>query len=289
MPIVTTSGLAGHTRGETLSDALFAPMGILKRVRYDAGLEIVPHDHGGSGQFLLVLEGETHFGERGLSHFVCPPGTAIVVPPHCEHWWRMACETQLLQFDHHPFSQRDFGHLSLLLGPFQTRLVTIDMGIAQVRGLEAEIDRIAAEGTAMHGALVSAAILAFLARLVEQSRVLQGELGTGLHPAVVRAIAYIDQHIHDPITVDALSRHAHLGPSRLGQLFREQLGTTPSQYVAEAKARMAERLLLNPSVTVGDVAASLGFSSVSYFSRFFRKHCGTNPAAARGGGTQGAT
>jgi AraC-like DNA-binding protein len=281
MPIVTSNGLAGYTRGETLSEALFAPMGILKRVRYTAGLEIVPHSHGGSGQFLLVLEGETHFGECGLSHFVCPPGTAIVVPPYCEHWWRMGCDTQLLQFDHRPFNQRDFGHLSLLLGPFQTRLVTVDMGIAQIRDLEARIDRIVAEASAVQGALISVEILGFLARLVERSRVLRGELGTGLHPAVVRAMAYTERHIREPITVGELSRHAHLGTSRLCQLFREQLGTTPGQYIAEAKARMAERLLLNPGMTVGDVAASLGFSSVSYFSRFFRKHCGTNPAAAR--------
>lgn len=281
MPIVTSNGLAGYTQGETLSDALFTPMGLLKRVRYTAGLEIVPHNHGGSGQFLLVLEGETHFGEPGLTHFVCPPGTAIIVPPHCEHWWRMVRETQLIQFDHHPFSQRDFGNLSLLFGPLQTRLVTIDMGIAKVRELETRIDAIIAEGTPVHGALISAAVLDFLARLVAQSRVLQGELGTSLHPAVVRAIAYVDRHIRDPLTTDTLARHAHLGQSRLCQLFREQLGMTPGQYIAEAKARMAERLLLNPSMSVSDVAAALGFSSVSYFSRFFKKHCGTNPAATR--------
>ncbi len=281
MPIVPPNGLAAYARGETLSDALFTPMGILKRVRYAAGLEIVPHNHGGSGQFLLVLEGETHFGEPGLTHFVCPPGTAIIVPPHCEHWWRMVQETQLIQFDHHPFSQRDFGNLSLLFGPLQTRLVTIDMGIAKVRELETRIDAVIAEGTPVHGALISAAILDFLARLVAQSRVLQGELGTSLHPAVVRAIAYVDRHIRDPLTTDTLARHAHLGQSRLCQLFREQLGMTPGQYIAEAKARMAERLLLNPSMSVSDVAAALGFGSVSYFSRFFKKHCGTNPAATR--------
>jgi AraC-like DNA-binding protein len=160
-------------------------------------------------------------------------------------------------------------------------LVTIDMGIDRVRELAAGIDRIIAEGSAVQGALISAEVLGFLARLVERSRVLRGELGTSLHPAVVRAMAYAERHIREPITVGELSRHALLGPSRLCQLFREQLGTTPGQYIAEAKARMAERLLLNPGMTVGDVAASLGFSSVSYFSRFFKKHCGTNPAAAR--------
>jgi AraC-like DNA-binding protein len=281
MPVVTSTSLTPYVQGETLSDALFTPMGILKRVRYAAELEIVPHNHGSSGQFLLVLEGETHFGEPGLSHFVCPPGTAIIVPPHCEHWWRMAQETLLIQFDHQPFRQRDFGNLSLLFGPLQTRLVTIAIGIAEARELEAKIDAVIAEETPVHGALVSAAVLGFLARLVERSRVLQGELGTGLHPAVVRAIAYVDRHVRDPITTAALSRHAYLGQGRLCQLFREQLGMTPGQYIAEAKARMAERLLLNPSMTVSDVATSLGFSSVSYFSRFFRKHCGTNPAATR--------
>jgi len=283
MPTVTSSGLSGYTSGETLSDALFAPMGMLKRVRYPAGLEIVPHDHGGRCQFLLVLEGETHFGESGLSQFVCPPGFVIVVPAHCEHWWRMERGTTLLQFDHHPFSQRAFGHLSLLLGPFQKRLVAIDMGTGAADQLVASIEDILAEGTQVQGGLISAALLGFLSRLVEQSRVLDGELGHGMHPGVVRAIAYIDRHIRESVTVEELSRQAHLGTSRFCQLFREQVGSAPLQYIAEKRIQMAERMLLNPSMTVGEVADALGFSSGNYFSRFFKKHCGVTPSAARGG------
>lgn len=283
MPTVTSSGLFGYTSGETLSDALFAPMGILKRVRYPAGLEIVPHNHGGSCQFLLVLSGETHFGECGLSRFVCPPGFAIVVPAHCEHWWRMEQGTTLLQFDHRPFSQRAFGHLALLLGPFQKRLVAIDMGAEAAHQLMGKITGILAEDTQVQGGLISAVLLEFLSRLVERSRVLDGELGHGMHPGVVRAIAYIDRHVREPISVEELSRHARLGTSRLGQLFREQVGSAPLQYIAEKRIQMAERMLLNPSMTVGEVANALGFSSINYFSRFFKKHCGVSPSTARGG------
>ncbi|MBT3379195.1 MAG: helix-turn-helix domain-containing protein [Lentisphaerae bacterium] len=281
MPTVTPSGLTGYVRSETLSDALFAPMGILKRARYQTGLQILPHDHGGSCQFLLVLSGETHFIECGISRFVCTPGCAIIVPAHCEHWWRMEEETVLMQFDYLPFSQRAFGHLALLFGPFQKRLVAIDMGVGATEKLMSEIEGICSEGIQVAAGLISAALLTFLARLVDHSHVLTGELGHGMHPGVVRAIAYIDRHVRDPLSVDELSRHAHLGPSRLCQLFREQVGAAPLQYIAEKRVQLAERMLLNPSMTIGEVAHALGFSSANYFSRFFKKHCGVSPSASR--------
>ena len=222
-------------------------MGVLKRCRYVADLEMVPHDHGDTGQFLLVLEGETVFAESGGTRFQCPPGTAIIVPPRCEHWWRMEQETTLLQFDHRPFSQDAFGHLALLFGSFQKGLVAIEVGMVETEAVMARIDAIVEEDAPVKDALISVALLEFLARLVERSGVLSGELGHGLHPAVTRAIAYIDRHVREPIALDDLSNHSRLGVSRLCQLFREQVGRAPAQYIAEKRVRMAERLLLNPS------------------------------------------
>lgn len=281
MPIVPPNGLKPYAESELLSDALFSPMAMLKRVHYVRELQIIPHNHGASNQFLLVLDGETQFTECGFSPYHCPPGTAIIVPPHCEHWWKMDTETTLLQFHHRPFAQADFGHMALLFGPYQKRLVAVQAGVKTAMDTMDRIERIRAEGTAMQHALISTVILELLSRVVECSRVLQGELGQGMHPAVIQAIAYIDEHLAAPVTLDELSTHARLGKSQLCQLFRSQIGCTPAQYMARKKVEMAERLLLNPGLTVGEVANDLGFSSVNYFSRFFRKHRGITPSSVR--------
>ena len=45
----------------------------------------------------------------------------------------------------------------------------------------------------------------------------------------------------------------------------------------------AESLLRSGSFTVTEISQMLGFESVSYFSRFFKKHTGSSPSAFQKG------
>jgi AraC-like DNA-binding protein len=50
------------------------------------------------------------------------------------------------------------------------------------------------------------------------------------------------------------------------------------EYRATLLTRRAKQLLRDGSFTVTEIADVLGFESVSYFSRFFKKHTGLSPA-----------
>lgn len=101
---------------------------------------------------------------------------------------------------------------------------------------------------------------------------------TRAHP-VRAAVAYIDSHLAEPLTVDALAARACLSPSTFSRVFRETLGSGPYQYVKEARLDHARRLLEDGRCTVADAAHQVGYVSVSNFIKAFRRRFGVTPGS----------
>ncbi|BBX04661.1 transcriptional regulator [Mycolicibacterium moriokaense] len=116
--------------------------------------------------------------------------------------------------------------------------------------------------------------------------VLRGEQGgrlirvaaqqTTAHPVGV-VMAYIDMHIAEPLTVDALAAQVCLSPSSLSRVFREATGCGPHQYVKEARLVRARQLLDGDRCTVAEAARQVGYVSVSNFIKAFHRRFGSTP------------
>ena len=63
--------------------------------------------------------------------------------------------------------------------------------------------------------------------------------------------------------------------------FKATLGVTPIVFVARVRLNLARRLLASTVRSVDAIAADVGFSSRSHFSRVFRDQYGTDPATFR--------
>jgi AraC-like DNA-binding protein len=71
---------------------------------------------------------------------------------------------------------------------------------------------------------------------------------------------------HDrQVTLLELARHVHLSPYHLHRSFREQVGTTPHEYLLRRRLERARELLAG-GATVTETAEATGFSSPGYFS-----------------------
>ena len=101
------------------------------------------------------------------------------------------------------------------------------------------------------------------------------------HSEIQRYLHYIESHLHTDISVEDLRRIGNVSRRKLFLQFREYLGTSPVQYIARQKIRLAIRMIESRRPDSEEIARELGFSSVNYFIRFFRKHTGTTPAALR--------
>jgi AraC-like DNA-binding protein len=98
--------------------------------------------------------------------------------------------------------------------------------------------------------------------------------------SVRRAVAHIDDHLDQPITVVDIARAARLTPRGLQAAFRRELDTTPMAYLRDARlaAAHAELLRTDPAIaSVPAVAARWGFPDPAYFARLYRRTYGTSP------------
>ncbi len=68
-----------------------------------------------------------------------------------------------------------------------------------------------------------------------------------------------------------------LSPSRFSHCFKEALGTSPIEYVLQIRIRNAKRLLLETSLSIAEIAESVGFSTLNYFEHQFKRLTGESP------------
>ncbi|MFD0698714.1 response regulator [Paenibacillus sp. GCM10027628] len=92
---------------------------------------------------------------------------------------------------------------------------------------------------------------------------------------------YIADHLDEPITREDLVNLVFLNPAYLSRLFKKETGESISDYILLERMKRAKALLEHSSMTVSDIAKSLGYHNFSHFTKMFRKVYDTNPQSYR--------
>lgn len=95
------------------------------------------------------------------------------------------------------------------------------------------------------------------------------------------ALDYLCQNFDEPITMPQLGEHVGLSPSRLRHLFREQVGTSPQQFLEQQRITRAKQLLELSGYTISEVAEQVGFECPFYFTLRFKRATGMSPTRYR--------
>jgi AraC family transcriptional regulator len=94
---------------------------------------------------------------------------------------------------------------------------------------------------------------------------------------IIKAREILLQRIGDPITIKELSRKVATNECYLKKGFKEMFGTTIFDFYQGQRMEHAKYLLYDKGLSVTDVSALLGYSSISHFSTAFKKHTGLKP------------
>ena len=98
---------------------------------------------------------------------------------------------------------------------------------------------------------------------------------------VSTVVNLMKERMSDDITVREMARVVSIGPSRLRSIFKQELGTSPKQYLRTLRMHRAKELLETTFLSVKEVAAQSGASSVGHFARRFEAAFGETPAHDR--------
>jgi AraC-like DNA-binding protein len=79
------------------------------------------------------------------------------------------------------------------------------------------------------------------------------------------------------------AEHLNVHVNHLNRAVKENTGKTTSQLIADRFVQEAKVLLKHSKWNVGEIAYALGFTEVTHFNNFFKKHVETSPLKFREG------
>jgi len=104
----------------------------------------------------------------------------------------------------------------------------------------------------------------------------------GLAPGITRRISeYIDSHLGESISLEAMAEMAGLSVNHFARAFRQSTGLAPHAYLVQRRIEQAERLLSRTDLPLSQIALAVGFADHSHFARHFRRLTGATPSVAR--------
>ena len=95
-------------------------------------------------------------------------------------------------------------------------------------------------------------------------------MSTGIAEKISRTIAYMIEHVNQPLQISTLAAQANISPSHYFALFKRQTGSAPMDYFIRLRMRHARELLDGTALSVKEIAAELGYNDQFYFSRVFK-------------------
>lgn len=96
-----------------------------------------------------------------------------------------------------------------------------------------------------------------------------------------RVLDFIEAHLADNLGLGELAKIAGMSRTRFLGGFKRTTGMSPHRYVMGRRVERAKVLLADPDVSLHEVAAQLGYTEQTSFSRVFRRIAQITPGAYR--------
>lgn len=91
-------------------------------------------------------------------------------------------------------------------------------------------------------------------------------------------LSYMNSQIGQKLTLDDLCTHSGMSKASISALFSNQLGRGPIEHFIYLKTELAKKYLREDNYNITQIAYMLGYSTVHYFSRQFKKFTGMSPS-----------
>ncbi|MBI9094021.1 MAG: helix-turn-helix domain-containing protein [Sphaerochaeta sp.] len=101
------------------------------------------------------------------------------------------------------------------------------------------------------------------------------------NPTIAKALRYIHANYSGHLSLEEAAHSAQLSPNYFSSLFNTRMGVSFSSYVNKVRIEHAQRLLLDTSFPIIEIASLVGFEEQSYFSKVFKEKTNLSPGKYR--------
>ncbi len=105
-----------------------------------------------------------------------------------------------------------------------------------------------------------------------------------LSPITQRALTWIEEHAHRPVTVAQCAAAIPVSTAYLCRLLQRETGLSPIEHLRYQRIALAKKLLEESRQSIEDISRRSGFGSAEHFHRVFRQQTGMTPAVYRRNG-----
>ncbi len=136
-----------------------------------------------------------------------------------------------------------------------------------------------------HGSAVATDMLRFLVMPLERAGSQDQQLKTLHVPAEVPTLAplqlWMEENLARDLTLESIARHGAMSVRTLTRRFRDELGTTPLQWMVQARVHQAQVLLETSTRSMEEIATMVGFGATATFRDRFHRIVGRSPREYR--------
>jgi len=230
-------------------------------------------------QIVYIAGGKGLYEGEGMETVGIEAGTIMLLFPNTWHRYKPTLETGWEEFwvgfdgvfADYLMRQECFDpHKPLIKIGFNAEFLNVFLRL---------IDTVKYEGVAFRQ--IASCLVVQLLGLVYSSALMNGK--TQLRQEqVVHAVRFkIHELWNQNLDFEAMATEQNVSYEWFRKVFKEVIGTSPGQYLLNLKIEKSGQLLLETSLTVGEIAARAGFESEFYFSRIFKKKTGFSPGEYR--------
>lgn len=100
-------------------------------------------------------------------------------------------------------------------------------------------------------------------------------------PLIRKVINQINLEMCSDLSLKALAALCHVSPSYLSTLFKQEIGTTLTEFVNTQRMGRAAELLVSDERSISAIAEQVGILDVNYFTKMFKANYGLTPSQYR--------
>lgn len=110
---------------------------------------------------------------------------------------------------------------------------------------------------------------------------IEGALDGKALSVISGAIAFIEKHYMEEISLERIAGDLNLNPSYFCRLFKKATGSTAMAYLNYVRVQEAKKLLSDKERSIAEIAFETGFFNIANFNRTFKKINSSTPSEYR--------